>query len=166
VRIANKSALLVPLLLATLLAGDAAAQAPQDPEGNDRTDAKLPALLSGKPVQAGAGDDQSRKLLKSRYNEAVDAAKECYDHFVHGRAGLDELYGSYQRVVQAGLELCDTRAKKIALLTQHVEAAAEIETIMRARQPVGRCTIGDVHRARYERLDAEIQLLRAKRAVG
>jgi outer membrane protein TolC len=65
--------------------------------------------------------------------------------------------------VQAGLELWDKPAEKVALLTQFVELAREAEKIAQTRHDAARASVVELHRTRYQRLDAEIQLLRARR---
>jgi hypothetical protein len=158
------------LCLLMMLAGNSAAQAPQSQSPSDRPGVKLPAILSAKPVAEDPKDDELRKLLKARYNEAVGELKDYYEaNDLANRAGItrrdgpDDLYGRWQRLVQAGLELCDKPAEKVALLTQYLEVTKEAEKIEQARYDAGRIRIGDLHRARYERLDAQVQLLRAKR---
>jgi outer membrane protein TolC len=69
----------------------------------------------------------------------------------------------WKRLVQAGLELYDKPADKVALLTQYLEITREAEKYAQDCYDAERLRIGELHRARYERLDAEIRLLRAKR---
>ena len=68
-----------------------------------------------------------------------------------------------QRWLQAGLELCDKPADKVALLTQFVELTKATEKMAQGHLEAARGTESALHRLRYQRLDAEIQLLRAKR---
>jgi hypothetical protein len=151
------------LCLLASLAGTSAARPPRAQELPDEPEVNLPALLSTKPLKEDPRDDEARKLLKACYDEALGEAKGLYEDYVRGRAGQDEVYGSWQRLVDAGLELCSKPAERVALLTQYVEMAKEAEKIAKERYEAGRWRIGGLHRARYERLDAEIHLLRAKR---
>ncbi len=154
------------LCLLLTLVGSAAAQAPQPQKPPAQPQVKLPAILTAKPLQDDPKDDELRKLLKARYNEAVSELKAYYEEESLGvdrLYTLDELYKPWQRLVQAGLELCDKPAEKVALLTQYVEITKEAEKNHKARYDAGRESIKYLHRARYERLDAEIQLLRANR---
>jgi hypothetical protein len=80
-----------------------------------------------------------------------------------GRGGVDVFVEPVQRLVQAGLEVDDTPAEKIALLTRYVELTKSVEDLAQARVEAGQATPADLHQARYRRLSAEIQLLRAER---
>jgi membrane fusion protein (multidrug efflux system) len=148
-----------PLLL--LLGSSSAAQAPQpQPE---QADTKVPALLTGQPLKEGPKDDELRKLLKARYNEALVEKEGLDKMFQVGRASYDSVVEAGQRLLKAGLELCGTPADKVALLTQFVERTKAAETIAQGRFESGRASDLALHRLRYQRLDAEVQLLRAKR---
>lgn len=147
--------------------GNSAAQSLQAQKPHARTKVKLPALLSGKPLKEDPSDDEMRKLLKARYNESVAALKEYYELTslpgVDTIYSLDELYGGWHRLLTAGLALSNRPGEKIALLTQYIDIVKAIEKDQQARYDAGRTHLTDLHRARYERLDAEIQLLQAKR---
>jgi hypothetical protein len=69
-------------------------------------------------------------------------------------------------VVRAGLEVFDKPAERVALLTDYLEALKQAEKVEQGRYEANRCGIAPVHRARYERLEAEVGLLRAKREAG
>ena len=157
----------LPLCLLLPLVGSSAAQAPQPQKPPDQPGVELPAFLSAQPLKEDSKDDELRKLLKARYNAALGELKGLYKERllpgVDRLDNLDDLYGPWQRLVQAGLELCDTPVEKVAVLTPYVEMTKETEKTEQARYEAGRVTITSLHRARYQRLDAEIQLLRAKR---
>jgi hypothetical protein len=140
-----------------------AAQASDPLERPGKGVVKLPVLLSGKPVKTDPGEDELRKLVKARYNEALGEAKGIYEQYLDGRAEWEGVLSSCQRVVQAGLELCDKPADKVDVLTKYLEVTKEGERVTQRRYDAGREWISAVHRARYERLNAEIQLRRAKR---
>jgi len=154
------------LCLLMTLAGSAVSQ-PLSEKPPTRPEEKPPALLTAKPLKADPKDDELRKLLKARYNAALAEAKGIYEF--ENRPGaevfvdFDRVFGQWQRLVQAGLEVCDTPAEKVALLTQYVELTKDLEKVEQKRFDVGRVPEYDLHRVRYQRLDAEIQLLRAKR---
>ena len=147
--------------LLLMLASRSPALAPQPQPG--QREAKEPALLTARPLKEDPKDDELRKLLKARYNEALGEVQGLYRMFQTARASLDSFAEAEQRLVQAGLELCDKPADKVALLTQYVELTRAAEKVAQARFEAARGTESAVRRARYQRLDAEIQLLRAKR---
>jgi hypothetical protein len=160
------------LCLLFALVGYASAQAAEQQKPPEQPEVKLPALLSAKPLKIHPKDDELRKLLKARYNEAVSEARDEYEYEEVARKygpsrvfDPDDLYGIWQRVVVSGLELCDTPAEKIALLTNYLEVTKEAEQIAQRRYDAGKIRSSDLHRARYERLQAEIQLGRAKLAA-
>jgi hypothetical protein len=129
-----------------------------------KTELGLPAFLSGKPLREEAGDDAARKRLKSRYNAALSEARHFYIR--RQRADTvddqDELYASWQRVVRARLPLCRNPEEKIEFLTAFHEATRTVARTEEARYNAARSDIGGLKRAEFERLDAEIQLLRAQ----
>jgi hypothetical protein len=112
------------------------------------------------------GDDELRRLLKERYNEAASELQARYKEFIAGRGDLDSLYEANRSLLESGLELTDKPEEKIALLAQRVGQAREIEQVNQGRYDAGRIPVQTLNRCRYLRLDAEIQLLRAKRALA
>jgi hypothetical protein len=150
--------------LLLMLASSSAAQTPQSQA--EKAETKVPALLTGQPLKEDPKDDELRKLLKARYNEALVEVEGLSRMYQAARASYDSVAEARQRLLQAGLELCDKPADKVALLTQFVERTKEAEKIAQARLEAARGTESAIHRARYQRLDAEIQLLRAKREAA
>jgi hypothetical protein len=144
-----------------MLASYSAAQAPQPQPEEDET--KAPALLTGQPLKEDPKDDELHKLLKARYNEALVEVEGLSRMYQAARASYDSVAEARQWLLQAGLELCDKPADKVALLKRYVERTKAAEEIAQSRLDAGRGTESAIHRARYQRLDAEIQLLRAKR---
>ncbi len=169
----------LPVYLLILLAGNPAGQAagPKKPADKkkpaDNTELKLPALLSAKPLKVDRKDDELRTLLKARYNEAVSEAREYYAfEKLASESGIsvlydqDRFYKMWHRVVGSGLELCDKPAEKVALLTQYLAVTKEVEKLNQEEHAAGRIRSESLHRARFERLDAGVRLLRAKREGG
>ena len=105
--------------LLLMLAGSSAARAAQPQP--DQPETKGPALLSRQPLKEDPKDDELRKLLKARYNEALAEAKGLYKMYLAARASPESFADAGQRLMRAGLELCDKPGEKVALLTQFVE---------------------------------------------
>jgi hypothetical protein len=121
-----------------------------------------PPIKLGEPLRIEPRDDPLQKALKERYNEALAEARERHQSLLAGRMALDQLFDVFQRYVFAGLEVAETPAAQVALLKQYVALAKNVEDIVAARLDAGSVTKADLHRARYVRHDAEVQLLRAQ----
>lgn len=145
------------LVLAGSLAAGAAQVNPGQPE------VKEPALLAAQPFKEDPRDDELQKLMKARYNEALGELQDTYRLYQQNQASLNSWAEASQRLVHAGLELYDKPADKVALLSQYVELTKEVEMVAHTLHGAARGTWADVRRARYQRLDAEIRLLRARR---
>jgi hypothetical protein len=124
---------------------------------------ELPALLKAKPLQEDPKDDELRKLLKARYNEAVAETSIVYVQYVRINGRLDSFIEATQRLLKAGLELHENPTEQVKLLNQYMELTKDAEKAAKLRNDSGQAHPSELPRARYYRLDAEIQLLRAKR---
>ena len=158
----------VTLILLFCCACRIGAQEPVERPSDD-SGVKLPALLSAKPLPENANDDALKKLLKARYNAALAGAREWYErkeilkHYATLGENLDTEFGLWKLVVQSGLEAFDKPADKVALLTDYVELTKDFEHLERMRLEAGRVETKHVRRTEYERLNAEVLLLRARR---
>lgn len=158
--------------LAASLLAVLAGTSPGGEPASRRSEVKFPAFLSAKPLQPDPKDDELRKLLKERYNAALAEARDyyAYEQLVNGRPwlldGPDAEYARWNRLVDSGLELCDKPADKVALLTKYLELAKDTELVEKLRSEAGERRAGSYQRAKFERLQAEIRLLRAKREAA
>jgi hypothetical protein len=116
---------------------------------------KLPALLTTDPLKPEANDDEVRKLLKARYNEAIAELKAGFSEFQTGRTTITSILGTFRRIVESGADLEGSQDEKGILLEQLLEVAKEIEKINKSLVDVGRATISEMHQARYLRINAE-----------
>jgi hypothetical protein len=145
---------------------------PTKPAG--KPDVRYPALLAAKPLQEDSKDDELRKLLKARYNAVLAEARDYYRIKVASgereRPSFedwpDNEYGRFKRLVRAGLEAFDKPADKVALVSAYLEMTKGAEKDAESHHKAGHYRIGDVERARYERLDAEAWLIRLKREAS
>jgi hypothetical protein len=134
-----------------------------------KAEAKLPGLLAGPEMEENSADDGMRKLLKARYNAVLREARDYYDFDAFAkergpslREDPDHLYGLWRRLLESGLQLSSGPREKETLLKGYLEMTMDAEKLEKQRFEAKRSRIGDVERARYERLDAEIRLLRAQ----
>jgi hypothetical protein len=128
-------------------------------------DDKMPAVLDAKPMEAAKGDDELHKLMKERYNAALEEVRVRFKQFLNGIGNPNELGHAGRRLLHARLELCEKAAERVPVYEQHLELARMVEKIQKARHDAGQASVADWDQARVERLDVEIQLLRAKKAA-
>jgi hypothetical protein len=129
-------------------------------------DAPVPAILKAKPRKSAAGDDELRKLVTARYNAAAAEMEIRLKEYLEGRVPLESMVDTARRVVESGLEVSDSAEEQQALREKFLELAVAIEKNQKTRVDAGRISPGALEEARYLRLDAEVQLLRAKRKAS
>jgi hypothetical protein len=151
-------AVLTLLMAARVIAQD------KEPQKDPPKD-KKPALLDRKPLKADPKDDELRKLQIARYNEAIAELQEWNAIVERGQTSPHVLFEAAVRVTHAGLEVYDKPDDRINLLTEYVELTRMVEKVFETRAGFGVVSKADVDRATYNRIDAEIQLLKAKRSL-
>jgi hypothetical protein len=147
------------LILAALVLLGAAAV------GRAADEDKLPAVLDNKPLEPAKGDDEERKLLKERYNAALRELQSRFLIFEAGKGTLETLSDAAKRVLDSELELCVKPAERIGVREKYLELARVAEKVQQARRDAGNASIADLEQARYFRIDAELKLLREKKAA-
>jgi hypothetical protein len=155
----GKSQVLLALALLPLLAADLAVAQEKDPP-----EEKKPALLNRKPLKPGSEDGELKKLLIGRHNEALAEMQALRQLMLAGGRQRGMLVDAGGRVVQSGLEVYDKPEDRIALLTDYLEFTKNTEEFFKELLEAGTGESTTYHQARYYRIDAEIQLLKAQRA--
>jgi hypothetical protein len=112
------------------------------------------------------GDDELRRLLKDRYNAIGDELCAKLANFETGRDTFTTVYEATCRLVQAGLELCEGPIERCDLLSKFLEFVRQNEARAVDRYLAGSGGMAELNQATAQRIDAEIQLLRAKRQAG
>jgi hypothetical protein len=162
------------------------AKSPQPPASHPRP---LPALLTAEPLNAAAGDDERKKLLKERYNAALKSLKSAFQPQVIEipPAGVPaaQLYEATKRGLVTSYK--EARNTSLSISFAHMIAAArqllaadvslhksgatyeryfelmkfldDTATSVRKSGLVDTATCEAVHQAR---LDAEVKLLDAR----
>jgi hypothetical protein len=126
-----------------------------------QADDKLPAVLRAKRIDVK--DDTLRKLLKERYNEAAAEVMHLRALNEVGQVTAELLFDAGQRLMTAGLELSDKPDDMVAFLSAYSELPKQAEKVFETKYVSSTLTTRELHQARYHRIGAEIQLLRAKR---
>jgi hypothetical protein len=148
--------------VALLLAALAPRALTQEPEN---ADAKLVGQLKQfAPAKEDPKDNELRKLLKERYNAAVDEVSVRLQRVEGGAETPDELIPAARRVIESGLELSDKPTDQLVLLEKDVALTKLVEKLTKERVDAGvkNFTPADLSKAKYARADAEIRLLRFK----
>ena len=123
---------------------------------------KGPAVLSAKPLKIEAGDDELHKLLKERYNAAVAELQARCEEVRSGPGSTEKLFDAARKVLRSELAISDKPADRIAVRGKQLELEQAAEKMAIARFKAGKLSDADVAAARYLRLDAAVQLLRAQ----
>lgn len=118
-----------------------------------------------KKVTIDPKEDELVQLQKRRFNEAVDEAEAKMKSYEIGRGSLIDLLDSSRRLAESGLDVFVKPDERIRLLTRYRDFTKLTEKITTARYEAAISPKEDLHLARYQRLDAEIALLKAKRAA-
>ena len=167
-KVISRLILSISLVLVLLSAGYAPAQKPSDPQ---RIDPKPTALdkdpLLAELLKAEPKDNELRKLQKARYWEAAELLRQLEPRLGNISGGdytaqVTEVHLTQQRLLHSGLDLADKPEVRIALFAKFVEQAKAFEANAKIRADSGSGPALNLNRARYYRLDAEIQLLKAK----
>jgi hypothetical protein len=140
------------------------ASAPLAAADKDLPDEKLPPEfeIRLKPVKSAEGDSQLVKLQKERYNTALTIVRLRLLRVAAGKDTLVALGDTFERLVDAGLEILPTPKERLELLERAADAAKEMERIVNFSHKEGRISTDEFEQARFVRLSAEIRLLKEK----
>jgi beta-lactamase regulating signal transducer with metallopeptidase domain len=115
------------------------------------------------PVKPAASDDELEKLLKERYNVALNYVRNSYRRLQAGVEAPDNVSDAARRVVDAELALHPDPADEIHARERYLTFAKIIEARANGLAASGNMAREYADAARETRLNAEIQLLQAKR---
>jgi beta-lactamase regulating signal transducer with metallopeptidase domain len=117
------------------------------------------------PLKPAASDDELEKLLKERYNAALDYVRNSYRHL---QASKDKdvpsnVLGAARRVLSAELALDSDRTSEIHARERFLTFAKTIEARANNLVATGQMSLVSADEAREALSIAEVQLLQAKR---
>lgn len=154
--------------LALLLwAGTALAQKPIDPKPvllpEPAPEGSLAKLWAADPK-----DDEVRKLMKERVKTSDEYLRQLESRLGNIKeedyqTQISTFMAASKRLTDYVLELANTPDEKVAVLTLQLEQAKGFEKKMKQRSEAGNGPPHFAIGARLQRLDAEIQLLKAKK---
>jgi hypothetical protein len=146
-----------------LVAADQKAEKLQDDEADALLkDLVLPADKVKELLATSKGSDKLKSLLKDRYEAASEELTARFKEFLIGRGTLDILINSSHRLFEAERELSDKKADQIAAGEKRLRLLQEVEQVNQRRFDDGRIAAQDYAQSKYNRLEAEIWLERAK----
>ena len=104
--------------------------------------------------------DKIKELLKERYDVLTKVVNEQMAGFKAGKGQLQALVPAQRAALEAGLELCETPAERIALLRKDVQLTEEMLRMTELQVKAGLVRQSDALLARAQMLEARIRLLR------
>jgi hypothetical protein len=113
-------------------------------------------------VDATTMSDKLKTLLKERLLSARAEAHARFMDFLAGRGTLDILLGASGRLRDAEFEMSAKQADQVEALEAHWKRMKMVEKTTKGWFDAGRIAIQDYEVSRYNRLNAEIALERAK----
>jgi RNA polymerase sigma-70 factor (ECF subfamily) len=129
---------------------------------------KEPAFVGVKPTIETPDDDAEQKLVKARFNLMLETFRQRYEGFMSQPASVESLTRSARALLDARLELAATTEKQIEIRKEFLEFAKAIEGLCEiyaipCKGELPRLSMEEYKFAQMARLDAEIDLVRAKR---
>jgi len=155
--------------MATLLAAliVSAVPAAEDDSADEKpwlNEKAWPAFVQPRVFEVQPDDGELERLLKQRHNAAQDELRERYTFWLQGIGTLDQVYAAARRASEARLEVSDPPADRVDILREKVEFAKFVERqaeAIRKKRKRAEAPFADEACARYFRLDAEIEFVRA-----
>ena len=111
-------------------------------------------------VDTDNGSSQIQTLLKERRDTLHELVLAVKEQFRHGIGTHDAVIRASNQLLDAELELAQTREERIGIHKQRVRNLKELEEYARQRQRAAQVSVDKVLEARAARLGAEIELLR------
>jgi hypothetical protein len=126
-------------------------------------DDERPNVTIPKLMKIADSDDELHKLLKARFNEAVALLQTRVEIYLAGRGTFDPVFEAARHVLRSELELTEKPADQVGVRERFLTTAKDLERFTKLRYDAGQVSQGELQNARYWRIDAEIQLTKAKR---
>jgi hypothetical protein len=154
----------MPNLIITCI-GIAALIVPSFSKGDEPT--KSTAITEAPTISASSqdADIELQTLLRRRYEAAKAIMDARMEYYRGGRVVPDDVLDAIERFTKAGLEYAETPAKQVQTCELALSAAKEVEQVIRQKFEDKIEPIQVTERAKYTRLDVEIQLFRVRKAA-
>jgi RNA polymerase sigma factor (sigma-70 family) len=120
----------------------------------------------GQLAERAAEDSKLRTLFKERLAAVKGIEAEIEKRYQAALAAPEELFRAKQAVLRAELDLSNSDKERIAIHEKIISLAKQLEEAVNKRFQAGHAVLSDVLRTRVSRLEAEIDLERAKEGAG
>ena len=108
-------------------------------------------------------DDELKKLLILRFNEALAETTVLYEEVFWGKTPLLVNHSAGYRLLKASVEVFDTPQKRVTFLKQLRDFAAHVEEMETVKKNAGQGRPGAKELAVQFRLEIDIHLLKEKK---
>ena len=127
---------------------------------------KMPRLLAAKPLDVEAASDEMTRLLRGRYNAAVEEVRDRYQHLQASSARVESMFDALRRLLASGAAAVTTGRARIEFLEQYLELTQDVADRAEKLVKSGTASRAEAAQARYMVLDARIQVLHAQRRLA
>lgn len=118
--------------------------------------------LAGAAEAEEEASKRLRHLLVEKHETLQTISKQVIQAFQTGKASFEQVYRAKQAVLNSELALTEDMQARIEILEQHVALAKQFEENTARSFQLGETTQDAVLKARIDRLDAEISLVKAQ----
>jgi hypothetical protein len=157
--IASAASLTIAVLCLASSGGSNSTTATQT-AATQEVDPKVLAFL--KPAEIADGDSELQKKLKERHNAAVRLLEERVNEYKRGVRDASFVFDAARLTADAKLDLASTAEARSATLQQVLDVAKIVEGHLQQQLDKGFGSKADLERARYDRLNVEVEILKAK----
>lgn len=123
------------------------------------------SIFDLKQVVVAAQDDELLQMKKQRFNSALDELQRARLLLAAGNSSLDLVLDAGKRVLQAGIEVFDDPNEQIKLHSSFLAVTKFCEGVAAVRVETAGWHRNQLRMARYYRLEAEVQLAKAKETI-
>lgn len=114
------------------------------------------------PQPANDNEAQLKALQDERVEVLAQLVKHTMAQYQMGTAQLSEIIAAQRELLAARLDSTHDPEKRVALLVDQLESAAQLLKMTEARLAVGQTTQADVYRAKSSYLDVKIKLFQER----
>jgi hypothetical protein len=124
---------------------------------------ELDTLLNLAPIKVDDKDDEEARLLKARFNSALNSLRIHHNQYAMSHNAYDDLLFVGRRLVAAALEMPLTPAERTATVASYLRYLRGLEKSVERFARVDPDSVAELEELRYDRMTLELQMLRDRR---